>query len=113
VFTGEFTGNAGSVTGVKMKGELSIVYTGTGVYTFQYLENGVACRPGSPCRITSVWFGVVGLANTAQGGWDTNITTDNLNVNGSFVLTAFTVTGAAADAQGICKVVIVTEKELA
>ncbi len=95
------------------KGELSVVYTGTGVYTFQYLENGVAARPGAPCRIARVWLSVVGLATVGQGGWDTNITTDNLNVNGSFVLTTFSVAGAAADVQGVCKVVVEIEQEAA
>ena len=112
-FSGEFTGAAGSVSGVKMKGEFSITYTGAGIYTFQYLENGVAAKPGSPCRIAQFSLNAVGLSVVGQGGWDTNITTDNLNTNGSFVITSFSVAGAAADIQVLAKVYFTIEMEAA
>lgn len=112
-FSGEFTGAAGSISGVKTKGEFSVTYSGVGLYTIQYLENGVAAKPGSPCRIAQFQLNAVGLSTVGQGGWDTNITTDNLNTNGSFTITAFSVAGAAADIQVLAKVWFTVELEAA
>src|SRR5258707_7444799 len=68
-YNGEFTGAAGSISGVKFKSEVSVTRTGAGLYTFQCLENGVAARPGRNCRNTSFVFTPVQFITNAQGGY--------------------------------------------
>lgn len=112
-YNGEFLGAAGSISGVKFKGEVSVTRTGAGLYTFQCLENGVAARPGSTCRITQFGFTPVNLTNTAQGGYFFVPLVDSLNTNGSFTTQASALAGAAADIQVLMKVSFLVELEAA
>ena|ERR1041384_743921 len=111
--TGEFTGAAGSISGVKFKGEMSVTYAGAGLYTFQFLEGSAAVRPGSPCRIAAMIVTTINLTNTAQGGWTSTITVDSLNTNGSFTVRTNAQAGAAADLQVVAKFAFLIEGEAA
>lgn len=110
---GEFTGAAGSISGVKFKNEMSVVRTGAGLYTFQYLEGGASVRPGNPCRIAYFGFTPVNLTNTAQGGWFFFPLVDSLTTNGSFTTQANALAGTAADIQVLMKMAILIEGEAA
>lgn len=112
-YTGEFTGVAGPIVSQKFKGELSILRTGAGLYTFQCLENGVAARPASPCRIAKFGFTPINLTNTAQGGWFFIPLVDSLNTNGSFTTQANALAGTAADILVLMKIAILIEAEVA
>lgn len=112
-YTGEFTGAAGSISGVKFKGEALVTWTGTGLYTFQCLENGVAARPGSTCRIAQFGFTPVNLTTTAQGGWFFGPLVDSLTTNGSFTMRANALAGTAADIQVLMKMAVLIELEAA
>ena len=112
-YTGEFTGAAGSISGVKFKNEVSVTRTGAGLYTFQCLEGGAAARPGTTCRIAKFAFTPVNLTNTAFGGWFFWPLVDSLTTNGSFTTEAFALAGTAADIQTLMKVAFLIELEAA
>ena len=112
-YTGEFTGAAGSISGVKFKNEVSVTRTGAGLYTFQCLEGGAAARPGSTCRIAQFGFTPVNLTNTAQGGWFFCPLVDSLTTNGSFTTQASALAGTAADIQVLMKIAFLIELEAA
>ena len=114
-YGGEFTGAAGSISGVKFKSEMTVTYAGAGLYTFQCVEgpNQVPARPGAVCRLADVDMTTVNLSNTAQGGWAWTVAADNLNTNGSFQIKTFALAGTAADLQVLTKFWITIELEAA
>jgi hypothetical protein len=112
-YTGEFTGAAGSISGVKFKNEVSVTRTGAGLYTFQCLENGAAARPGTACRIAKFASTPVNLTTGAQGGWFFWPLVDSLTTNGSFTTQASSQAGAAADIQVLMKIAFLIELEAA
>lgn len=114
IYSGEFTGAGGAVSGIKFKGEVSVTYISAGLYEFQCLENGVAARPGTVSRLAYVNIDVVGLSGATNGGWTKiPIQTDNMNASGKFRAQLNQQSFAAADGIGTIKVEFAIEREAA
>lgn len=113
-YVGEFVVAAGAITAgtVKYKGEVAVTFVSTGVYKFQCLENGVAARPGSACRLAQVVANVT-LPGAAVGGWEHFINVDNMNASGSFQYQFNQQSFAAADTTGTVKLSFLVELEAA
>lgn len=111
-FVGEFAVAAGAITAgtVKYKNEVGVTFISTGLYQFQCLENGVAARPGAPCRLAAVIANVT-LPGATAGGWSHFINVDNMNASGNFRYQFNQQSFAAADTTGTVKLAFLVELE--
>jgi len=115
-YVGEFAVAGGAITAgtTKFKGEVSVTRNSAGLYTFQCLENGVAAKPGVPCRLAAVCpTFTTPPGGATEGGWSWDLNADNLNTNGSWQLRINQQSWAVADPVQTVKVAFLIELEAA
>lgn len=113
-YVGEYVVAAGAITAgtVKYKGEVAVTFISTGIVNFQCLNNGVASKPSSVCRLAAVIANPL-LPGAAVGGWSHFLNVDSMNTNGSFRWQFNQQSFAVADTVGIVKLSFCVEMEAA
>lgn len=113
IYSGEFAVAAGAITGgsVKFRSEVAVTRTGAGVYRFQCLENGIAARPGGPCRLSRITPTINRPAGATDGGWLWHLSNDQMNASGFFEVTFAQQSFAAADPVQTLKVEFEIEQD--
>lgn len=106
IFSGEFTGANGSLSGAKFKGEVTVTYGGEGVYNFAFVE-------GKQGRLAGMVHTIINPANTDGGSGRVLVTADTVATNGQFTVTTFNQANAAADIIGVAKFDFIVEGEAA
>lgn len=106
VWSGEFTGANGSISGVKFKGEITVAYSAEGVYIFTFVGT-------KPTRLSDFNPTIINPAVADGGSGRVVITADNLASAGTITVTTFNQANAAADIIGVAKFEFATEQEAA